>query len=219
VYILYGPKLTDWSTPNFNASAGAAFYNGEVFLIDATSFSVIAGQTAIFQIAITQYTTNADPVTFTDGTLHNIHNIRKIAVLAGTPGSGIADYSQGRFLSFFIPQQVKLAGDGVTGVYPNYTIAGPNGKNQILGAGTVNVGNVSAGSGTDIAVTFTSIGTALYYVMGTIVSNGTDAQADTSAIWSIRSKTDTSFTLHLREVFSETQNIAFEYTIFKNDNI
>ena len=215
VYILNG-CLNTGSVSNYAISAGAAFFNGEIYLIDAASFTTIGGQAPIFQISVSQYTKFADPVTFTDNTLHNIHDIRQVSITAGVPQSGIADFSQAIRLSFNIPKQVNLTGAGVTGAYPDLVIAGPNGKFPILYVGNVNVGDVANGPGTSINVTFTaSIGTANYNVSGCIISNG-DAQEDASTVWDIKNKTDLGFTVHFREVFSAIQNIAFDYAVYAN---
>jgi hypothetical protein len=212
VYILYGPTVTSWATPNFVGVAGAAFYNGEVFQIDATSFTVTGANVPVFSVLTTQYTTNADPVTFTDATTKNVHNVRKMLIAQSASGSGVADYSMAFFLNFVIPAQVNLTGAGVTGSYPNYVIAGPTGLNPVLYAGSVNVGNVATG-GQDITVTFASVGTASYYVMGSMISNGT-AEQDATVLWNIRSRGTTSFIVHFREDVSATQNVAFEFILF-----
>jgi hypothetical protein len=212
VYILYGPTVNSWITPNFSGVAGAAFYNGEVFQIDAASFTITGSNVPVFSINTTQYTTNADPVTFTDATTKNVHNIRKMLIAQGASGSGIADYTSAYFLSFVIPAQVNLTGAGVTGSYPNYTIAGPSGLNPAIYSGSVNVGNIATG-GSDITVTFPNLGTANYIVLGSMISNGT-AELDGTVLWNIRSRTATSFIVHFREDAAVTQNVAFEYILF-----
>jgi hypothetical protein len=89
-YILYGCVNTG-SGLNYIISAGAIYYNGEVYLVPATTFTASSGNVAIANVGISQYTTNADPVTFTDGVSRNVHNIRSINFTAGTSGSGIFD--------------------------------------------------------------------------------------------------------------------------------
>lgn len=89
-YILYG-CVNSGSGLSYVISAGAIYYNGEVFLVDATTFTATSGQVAVGNISISQYGTNADPVTFTNGTSYNVHNIRKIAFASGVSGSGICD--------------------------------------------------------------------------------------------------------------------------------
>lgn len=89
-YILYG-CVNSGSGLNYIISAGAIYYNGEVFLVDATTFTATSGQVAVGNIAITQYGVNADPVTFSNGSSYNVHNVRKIVFASGVSGSGICD--------------------------------------------------------------------------------------------------------------------------------
>ena len=91
-YVLYG-CVNSGSGLNYNISAGAIYYNGEVFLVDATTFTASSGQVAVGTILTTQYSTNADPVTFTDGTLRSVHDIRKIVFASAVSGSGVSDFS------------------------------------------------------------------------------------------------------------------------------
>jgi hypothetical protein len=91
-YILFGCKNTGSGT-SYVISAGAIYYNGEVYLVDAVSFTAASGQTAVLNFVTTNYTTNADPVTFTDGVAHNVHTIQKIAIASGVSGSGVCDYA------------------------------------------------------------------------------------------------------------------------------
>ena len=213
IYVMWG-CVNSGSGSNFVISAGAIFFNGEVYSVAATSFSTTTGQTAICNLSVSQYTTNADPVTYSDSTTGNIHNIRQIAIVAGTSGTGtIGDYSTANFLSFHIPAQVNLTGAGVTGAYPNYTIAGANGLNPVLYAGVKSLGDADTGSGGDFAVTFPALSTSSYYVMGTMVSLGTP-QTDTAIIWTIRNRTTTGFTVHCREAFSGAQALNFEFILF-----
>jgi hypothetical protein len=209
VYVLYGCV----NSGTYIISEGAVFYNGEIYLVDATSFSVTGTDTAIFAVETTQYTTNADPVTFTDSTTHNVHNIRKMDIIAGASGSGsIADYSQAFFMSFVIPAQVHLSGAGVTGSYPNYTIPGLANSYPIIYGGSYAIGDLQ-NPGLDYNITFPSVGTSSYFVNGTIISNGTP-ELDALAIWTIRGRSATGFILHVREMIHDTlQNIAFEYTL------
>lgn len=92
LYVLYG-CVNSGSGLTYNISAGAIYYNGEVYLVDAVAFTAAAGQVAVGNIVTTQYNVNADPVTFTNGQSYNIHNIQKIVFSAATAGSGIGDFS------------------------------------------------------------------------------------------------------------------------------
>lgn len=90
-YVLYG--LTGSSG---NITAGALFFNGEVYLCDGDSSGLPCGgsNVSVLNIAITNYSSDADPVTFSDGSVYNIHNIRKVAISCGASGSGdVCDYT------------------------------------------------------------------------------------------------------------------------------
>ena len=224
VYVLSGVVNTGSET-NYIISSGAAFYNGEVFLIDPATFTVTGGNVAVFNIGVTQYTTNADPVTFTDTTIHNVHNIRKLVVSGAASGSGIADYSATFFMSFFIPSQVNLMAPTATpyvgnqlqiiGAYPNLTFYVPpaGNLNPVLYAGSWNLGDADTGAGLDTIITFPTLSTSNYYVMGTMIGQGTP-NTDTSIIWTIRNRTSSQFTIHCREFIAGVQDLAFEFLLF-----
>ncbi len=91
-YVIYG-CVNSGNTTNYVISAGAIFYGGEIYLVDSATFSVGGGQTAVATITTTDFTTDADPVTFSDGSPKYVHNIRKIVIAAGTSGGGTFDYS------------------------------------------------------------------------------------------------------------------------------
>lgn len=89
VYILYGMKYT--SSMFFGTiSAGAVYTNGEVFLSPAQGVpgAILYTDAVVAYIAESQYTTNADPVTFTDGISRNVHNIRQVGLTVSLAGSG-----------------------------------------------------------------------------------------------------------------------------------
>lgn len=228
VYVLFG-CTNSGTAPFYNITAGALFYQGEIFIVPATSFTATGSNVGVFQIVTSQFTTNADPVTFTDMTVRNVHNIRQIQVVQGASGSGIADYSAASYCNFVIPKQLNLTCSGqanLSGVYPNLNVDVPNSTNlhPCLGGGSVHVGDVSGGgvAGNTIAVVFGSAGQApvlspgqQYYVQGTIISQGipqTDAQVQWNVIDS--SRTNTGFSFHFAELVGGTQAIQFEYLLF-----
>lgn len=73
-YILYGCDDTNSSATVFDMTAGCVLWGGVLYMIPAQSITVSAGQTIRFWPTV-GYTTSAeaDPVTFTDGSTHNIH--------------------------------------------------------------------------------------------------------------------------------------------------
>lgn len=223
VYILYGVENTG-TYPVYTISEGVVFFNGEIYYVDAAGYSATGSDVAVFSIIQTQYTTDADPVTLSDATVHNIHNIFKMQTTAGAPGSGLANFTQAFRMNFNIPPQFNLtaptagayAGNQLKliGAYPDTIAFVPpaTNLNPVLYAGSYNVGDYSPG--TSYAVTFPSaLATASYYVMGCICSNGTPAD-DVTLVWGIRNRLTTGFTLNLGEFSSSVQNVAFEYIIF-----
>lgn len=92
---LYGCSVTfPGSLPGTGSiTAGAIYYNGEVYLVDANaSISVGSGQTIVF-VTDDQPDGSADPVKLTNGVDVYVHRVRKIKAQAGASGSGIADYN------------------------------------------------------------------------------------------------------------------------------
>ena len=91
VYILSGLQNSG-SGATYNVAQGVVYFNGELFDVPAFNFTLTGSQLPYPSVVTTQYTTNADPVTFTDGTPRNVHNIRKFGVQATTTYAGIMDY-------------------------------------------------------------------------------------------------------------------------------
>jgi hypothetical protein len=80
--------------------------------------------------------------------------------------------------------------------------------------GTVSVGNVNDPIST-ITVGFPySLDTADYIVTGSLVSLG-DISNDTSCIWTVRAKNANGFSLIVRETDRVTQNLQFDYVVFR----
>ena len=76
---------------NYNISAGAIYYSGQVYRVDAFTGVAPGGTVPVLSTAITYRT--GDPVSYTDGSFFNTHAIEKIVISFGPSGSGIADYS------------------------------------------------------------------------------------------------------------------------------
>jgi hypothetical protein len=217
VYILWG-CINTGTGDSYVVSAGAVFYAGEIYLVDAATFTLNAN-VAIFSPITTQYQTNADPVTFSDSSVHNIHDIRKTAVVAGTTGT--MNFLAAKGILEFLPAQFNPTGTGalvISGTYPNLTFNVPANSNNYpaLFAGTVNIGNLP-GAGQDFPITFPSaLSTGNYYVMGSIVSNPASSNpgADTTIRWTIRARTSAGFIFHAEEDGNYTQDVSFEYMIF-----
>lgn len=97
-WIIYGVKNSTPATSTYTLSAGAIYYLGEIYLVSATTFTVTTG-VPVCTITTTQYINGAeaDPVTFTDNTSNNIHDIRKIVIAAGVSLSGDFDLSTAKY--------------------------------------------------------------------------------------------------------------------------
>ena len=212
IYVIKG-LVNSATHPSYTISPGTIFYQGEIFEVDAFSFSVTGSNVAVLSILTTQYTTDADPVTFTDLITYNVHNIRKIGISAGAYGSTFANYSEVNFIPFVIQPPITITGDGVLGGYPNFVIPGISNTHPILYVGSYSVGDVSGGQ--SYSVTFPSIGAVDYVVSGSLLSGATDPANDANVFWTIRNKTSTGFTLYVRENSSSANSLVFDYALIK----
>jgi hypothetical protein len=90
-YILFGCNLYADNT-GVSMYAGAIFYDGEIYLVDLDEgdYDITGSDVLVFNIATTYDA--VDPITFTDGTTHNVHQIRKLTLELTTSGSGEFDY-------------------------------------------------------------------------------------------------------------------------------
>ncbi|HWB91963.1 MAG TPA: hypothetical protein VG605_08930 [Puia sp.] len=213
-YILNG-CVNSGSGSNYSISAGSIFFNGEVYLVDAASFSISGSNVAVGAFATTFFAAaNADPVQFTDGITRTIHQIRKIVLQPGLSGSGAADYNAWVRLNLNIPQ-LSLSGTGianVSGTYPNIVINVPAPQSDILVKGSKHIGDVPSG-GIAVSVNFDNpISTAAYVVLGSLFSNGTRL-ADSSVVWCWWDPTESGFQAEFSETVGTTQNIDFYYAV------
>lgn len=98
-YILNGCVNTG-SGSNYVISAGSIFFNGEIFIVPAATFTISGGNVAEGAITTTQYITDADPSVFTDGVSRNVHNIRQIVFAPALSGSGSVDFNNAVQLAY-----------------------------------------------------------------------------------------------------------------------
>lgn len=82
-----------------------------------------------------------------------------------------------------------------------------------LRKGYSNLGNFPNGTDEIRTISFPDVGTANYFVLGTLVSLGTNWSDDNDQMWIIKNKTATSFQIAAREVTSQTQNVRFDYVL------
>jgi len=87
MYILFGCVNTSTGS-NYIISAGAVFFNGEIYTVDAVTFT--AASTAV---ATVTDTSNGDIRLFSDNTTKPVTRIRKVVIANGVSGSGDSDFS------------------------------------------------------------------------------------------------------------------------------
>jgi hypothetical protein len=99
-YVISGCVNTG-SGANYIISEGVILYNAVLYRVPTATFSTAGAQVPIVTLT-TSYTTSAsyDPVTFSDGSTHNIHQDITGVCSAGLTGTGTFDYSA---LIFTIP--------------------------------------------------------------------------------------------------------------------
>ena len=81
-----------------------------------------------------------------------------------------------------------------------------------LHKGTYDVGDINPHDELR-TVTFPTVGTNNYMVVGSMVSTGSNYDLDNDMIWLVREKTNTSFKLTLRDTVGGAQSLTFEYML------
>lgn len=222
-YVLFG-CVNSGSGSNYVISAGAIFFNGEIYTVPAATFTISGPNVAVATIGSIPYTgagTNADPVLFTDGNTHDVLDIFQITIAAGLSGSGNANYTDFNFISLVQTSQVLtkggttaftpvLATDPVNKAYADSLV--PSGPKVLLSGLTI-IGDIT-GSLFPVTVTFADLGTSSYIVTGSIESHGASVEADSSNTWAISAKTNTTFTLNIHQTESGTaKDIYFGWAL------
>lgn len=88
--ILWGLTNSTSGGATYTLSAGAIYYGGEVYQVDAQTVTVTGANKLVGTITTTYQ--SGDPVTMTDGSTKNVHEIRKIVFSNATAGSGDFDF-------------------------------------------------------------------------------------------------------------------------------
>lgn len=91
VIVIWGCNNTGTGL-NYIISAGAVYYNGEYYEVDAVTFTASVGQVAVGNIVLSN--SAADPVKLKpSGTNVYVHQIRKFVFSSAVSGTGIKDFS------------------------------------------------------------------------------------------------------------------------------
>ena len=96
---MYGAENTG-VMPASIISAGAIYYNGEIYLSDTFSTASVTNQ--VWGTIVTTYS-SSDPVLFSDGTLNNVHQNKKIVWADATSGDFLFSALQTFGSNSFVP--------------------------------------------------------------------------------------------------------------------
>lgn len=94
VVILHGLVLTgnySGAGLTYSITAGAVYYNGEIYEVSAANGTISGSNVVVLTIA-TAYQ-SGDPVTMSDSAVINVHEIVTMNISQGATGSGTKDYS------------------------------------------------------------------------------------------------------------------------------
>lgn len=168
IYLLYGCVLSVVGPTTF-FTAGVVFCNGEIFLSPAQGIPTpTGGDTVVCNLLTSQYTTNADPVKFTDGVNRNVHNIRTIQFAAGASGSGTFNggaSADNDFSSLILVSGISEPASSITG-------AGLDGTTITLDKNNTYVRGGAASASNTITVDFTGARIGSTAVVAGFISAG-----------------------------------------------
>lgn len=129
MYVLDGCKnLGD--TVNYNVEAGVIFFNGKMYTVNAIAFTITGANVPVATIT-PSFTMGApyDPVIFTDGSSHNVHQTESVILSNAASGTGDGNYLNWIFLnrwdiSAVVPvgTLVGVCTGTVTGVFFNWKL-------------------------------------------------------------------------------------------------
>ncbi len=91
VIVLYGCVVTANIPGTSAVTAGAIFYNGRIYKVDANASISTPSNTLVWSIIETTIT--GDPATFSDGSAEDFHIIEKFRLTNAATGTGLADYN------------------------------------------------------------------------------------------------------------------------------
>lgn len=91
--VLYGCVVSATIPGTSSITAGAIYYNGEIYEVDASASLITTGSDTLVWGVVTTYLAADSSLTWSDGVIRNLHRIDKLALSAGASGSGIANYN------------------------------------------------------------------------------------------------------------------------------
>lgn len=99
-YVLFGCIKTLISGSDYSLSAGAIYFNGEIYPVPAISSLTIT--TAPILNIVDNPDPVADPTVFTDTSLKNVHRVRTMSLVNGSLGSGDLNFDDLVFLNKWV---------------------------------------------------------------------------------------------------------------------
>lgn len=117
---LHGLVDSDADPTDWDISAGAVWFDGEVYLVDA--FAGSHGSDVPVLTIDTTYRAG-DPVTFSDNNTFNVHEIKKMVITLAASGSGDVDYEDLLELAPGWVTTDRIANAAVTYEKINHTVA------------------------------------------------------------------------------------------------
>ena len=123
VVILWGcvsSGTTSGASTAWAVTAGAIFYNDEVYLVPASN-GVFTGANVLVGNVVTAYA-SGDPVPLDDLSLVNQHQIKTIVLNQGTSGSGIGNYTAFRHVLSVVATQITDNSPGTITSGGTYTL-------------------------------------------------------------------------------------------------
>lgn len=92
IIVLEGCVVSATIPGSSTITAGSVFYNGEIYTVDAATIPATGSQTLVWQV-VTTYISNDSTLRWSDLVIRNLHQIDKMALVAGASGSGLANYN------------------------------------------------------------------------------------------------------------------------------
>ena len=96
---MYGADVTATIPGTSSITAGYAYYNGEIYEIQANASLVTTGSQTLVWVEETTYA-SGDPVQYSDGNNYNQHQIKRLKLQAGASGSGLMNYNASTVKSY-----------------------------------------------------------------------------------------------------------------------
>ncbi|WP_417289601.1 hypothetical protein [Corallibacter sp.] len=188
---------------------GAITTDGFVY-IDGEVFEFRGGQT---QANVRILEENVDRA-FQNGDVKTVYKIRYVTFASGAGSIPWSQFRRPLSLMLLTDMMNSVVGDLGQAITKLETIEEGAQVNEqaFLMKGSYVIGDINDTDNIK-TVTFPTVGTSNYLVVGSIVSQGANWNDDNDVLWTIKNKTSSSFQLLLHETAAIYQNIRFQYAL------